>query len=284
MTDAHVHLERGPYTLAWVGKFAEAAAARGLDELCLLEHGHRFLEFRGCYREVEDYSDYQRAWLGRKAGVRLRDYLALVDECRRAKWPVKLKFGLEVCYFPGREREIESLCRGLDLDFLTGSVHWIDGWGFDHGPESWEGRDIGAVYARYFEIMGELVDSGLFGRLAHPDSIKCFGARCPYPLGESYERLAGKLAARGVEAEESGGLFLNYGLPRTGMEEGMLAAFAAAGVRIVAASDAHRPEDAGRTVAESEARVARAYAAAGRPAPGLGRPRGGPPPRDRGPS
>ena len=266
MTDAHVHLERGPYAPDWVAKFAAAAAARGVDELCLLEHSHRFLEFRDYYADAAAHDDYQRRWLERKTGQRLRDYLALAEACRKAEWPVRLSFGLEACYFPGREEELAGILPAGDLDFVTGSVHWIDGWGFDHGPESWEGRDLGAVHARYFETMLALVDSGLFGRLAHPDSIKCFGHACTYPLEETYARLAARLAARGVEAEESGGLRLNYGLPKAGMEEGMLAAFAAAGVRIVAASDAHRPEDSGRTVAESEARVARAYAAAGRAA------------------
>ena len=33
MLDGHIHLEQGPYTLAWVQKFIEQAQRMGLDEI-----------------------------------------------------------------------------------------------------------------------------------------------------------------------------------------------------------------------------------------------------------
>ncbi|HBR31007.1 MAG TPA: hypothetical protein DD733_02875 [Clostridiales bacterium] len=45
MIDAHIHLERGPYTLQWINEFVKTAVSRGIDEIWLLEHCYRFSEF-----------------------------------------------------------------------------------------------------------------------------------------------------------------------------------------------------------------------------------------------
>ena len=40
MLDCHIHLETGPYTLAWVKKYVGYALQRGLSEIHLLEHSY----------------------------------------------------------------------------------------------------------------------------------------------------------------------------------------------------------------------------------------------------
>ena len=40
------------------------------------------------------------------------------------------------------------------------------------------------VYKRYYEIMFQLCECGLFSGLAHPDSIKCFGYKPNIELTE----------------------------------------------------------------------------------------------------
>lgn len=246
--DAHVHLERGPYTGAWLSRFVETAVRRGIGTIWLLEHSHRFLEFRPMYAGIEAYSAYQREWLSRKSGIALGDYLDFARAARAGSYPVELKWGLEVCYIPGTEAFVRELLGGSGLDFLTGSVHWIDGWGFDHSPESWQGRDVDAVYPRYYDIMLDLVRSGLFDNLAHPDSIKCFGHRPSADLSPRYDALAEALAAAGMKAEMSAGLANNYGLAELGMSPPLLSAMRRHGVKLVPASDAHRPEDVGRNL------------------------------------
>ncbi len=46
MIDAHVHLEQGPYTEEWLMEFFDKAIERGITSLYLLEHSHRFKEFK----------------------------------------------------------------------------------------------------------------------------------------------------------------------------------------------------------------------------------------------
>ena len=89
MLDCHIHLETGPYTLAWVKKYVGYALQRGLSEIHLLEHSYLFPEFLPMYKPVCMQNDFIDAWLGRKGGKRdLDEFLHLANEVRRAQWPL----------------------------------------------------------------------------------------------------------------------------------------------------------------------------------------------------
>ncbi len=261
MLDAHVHLERGPYTLAWVERFAAQAGLMGIDRLYSLEHTHNFVEFSPLYRRVDVVSpmvgDYQRAWLERRLTRKLEDYWRLVEAIKQADWPLEIKCGLEICYFPGEEEVVAEVTAAFPWDFLTGSVHWLDGWGFDHPAikYSWRDRDVDAVYARYYEVMGALLDSGLFDHLAHPESIKCFGYKPAADFSGARHEIAVKAAQHKVKVEYNNGLRVNYGLQEPGLSRDFLQNIKRAGAQIITASDAHRPEDVGRFVRKSEAEI-----------------------------
>lgn len=250
LRDVHIHLERGPYTRDWVMQFVLQAEKQGLDEIYLLEHTHRFREFLPMYQHLYGANAYLDSWLKQRGSQKLSDYLKLIETMRKETLPIKIRWGLEVCYFPKWEKLIEKEMKSLPFDFLTGSIHWIDGFGFDHKPELWNGKDTDQEYRRYYELMEELIDSGLFTGLAHPDSIKCFGREASYPLEETYEKLAGKLKKQGMYAEQSSGLVNNYGYSYYGMNPRMLEVFQREQVAIETASDAHRPEDVGRGIRE----------------------------------
>ena len=266
LIDAHIHLERGPYEPAWIRRFVAQAQAVGLGRIYLLEHSHRFREFAPIYgRAVTGdpaIDAYQRAWLERKRDKSLDDYRRLIEEIRGQAWPLEIRCGLEVCYFPGAEEETRAILADFDGDFVTGSVHWIDGWGFDHPAikDSWLGRDVDAVYRRYYEIVLALIDTRLFDHLAHPESIECFGHHPGYDLTETYRLVARAAKAAGIKVEYNNGLRVNYGRDVPGLCPAFLRALLSAGVEILTASDAHRPEDVGRYVAEAREEIDRARA------------------------
>lgn len=246
---------KGGYTLDWTNKFIETAVERGLKELWLLEHCYLFPEFVPMYGGVCAQSDYIRAWFTRKAGTRkLSDYLRLVEKVRAAEVPLKIRFGLEVCYFKEQEDFIRRETKDLGLDFLVGSVHYIDNFAFDHKPEHWEGVDVDSVYRRYFETSLDLAKSGLFDGIAHPDNVKLFGQRPSYSLLPYYDALAKELAKRGLYAEQNGGVSRRCGA-ELGMNAELLKALQKDGVKILTASDAHRPEDVGADIPEMERKI-----------------------------
>jgi histidinol-phosphatase (PHP family) len=250
MRDGHIHLEGGSYTQEWLEEFIKVALERELTEINLLEHNHRFVEFKECFKSIAAYNEYQENWLKRKMHLCIEEYQEFILACRKKSYPIDIKFGLEVCYIEKEEQAIRDLINGFPWDFVTGSVHWIDGWGFDHKREFWEGRDVDWAYGRYYEIMKKLINSRIFDRVAHPDSIKLFGHKPSYDLSATYEELADLLHASHMSAENNSGLFYRYVHQELGMNPRMLAIFKEKGVAIYTASDAHEPCEVGRHIKE----------------------------------
>jgi histidinol-phosphatase (PHP family) len=62
------------------------------------------------------------------------------------------------------------------VDYLIGSVHFIDKWGFDN-PEfigDYKNRDIDKIWQEYFDAIENLAKSGKFDIVGHLDLIKVF--------------------------------------------------------------------------------------------------------------
>ena len=257
--DCHIHIERGDYTLDWIEKFVDTAVSRSIDEIWLLEHCYRFEEFVPMYGEICSASDYISKWFNHKAGVlRLADYIQLVEEARRKSWRVKIKFGLEVCYFKEFEELVRDITKSINIDFVVGSVHFIDDFAFDHKPEHWAGVDVDNAYRRYFQTSVDLAKSGIYSGIAHPDCVKLFGHTPTFPLDEYYDALAAALAKSGMYAEQSGGIYCRCpDTAKLGMDAGLIAALQNHEVKIQTASDAHSPEDVGKYVRELEIGVAK---------------------------
>jgi histidinol-phosphatase (PHP family) len=250
LVDGHVHLERGPYAAAWLERFIQTAVERSISELYLLEHSHRFVEFRPLYDEIirpAPFAAYQTDWLFKRNTLSLSDYHRFTKSFDRSPYPVNIHFGLEICYFEGKEEVISEILEKYNFDFTTGSVHWLDGWGFDHpnNQDEWKKRDVDEVYRQYYIQMNRLISAGIFTHLAHPDSIKCFNYLPTIPLEETYQGLSRTLKAHSMKVENSAGLHINYGHAELGMNPKLLNAFSDEGCEIITASDAHRPEDVG---------------------------------------
>lgn len=254
MTDGHIHIEREAYTLEWIDRFVDRAVETGLDEIRLLEHNFRFAEFAPMYAEACEKSGFVTAWFERVSGkADYGEYLALIEKVRGRKYPVRIKFGLEICYFKEHEELTEKLTKDRGFDFLLGSIHFVDGFAFDHSAEHWAGRDIDRIYRRYFEDSVSLAESGLFDGIGHPDTIKLFGHKPSFPLDEHYERLAAALAKSGMYADQNSGA--ERRCPDTaplGMDGELIRALKKHGVPIITSSDAHCPEDVGYKIRELE--------------------------------
>ncbi len=254
MIDAHVHLEKGPYNLDWLQKFINTAIKRGISELYLLEHSHKFIEFKPIYKYVimdeTIVGRYHRSWLSKRLNKPLGGYKDFIRAMRQGSFPIKIKFGLEICYFPDCEEQVKQIISNFDWDFLTGAVHWIDGWGFDHLPikESWIGKDVNSVYKKYYELMERLIQSDLFDHLAHPDSIKCFNYYPDFDLTKTYSNLAKLLKKHNMKTEFNLGLHINYGHKEFGLNKKLLSILKREKVELITASDAHIPEDAGKYI------------------------------------
>lgn len=174
LTDYHIHLETGPYTIEWVEQYLLTAKTRGIIDIGFSEHGYRFKQSK---------SILYNPWIASHQTEDIEQYVELILKAKKMGLSVKL--GLELDYIPGKEREIEDFLKPYPWDYIIGSVHWIDSWGFDidEMKSQWDNNKIIDVYKLYYERVEQLVQSQLFDILGHIDVIKVFG----HKPGEEYK-------------------------------------------------------------------------------------------------
>ncbi len=247
MVDYHIHLENGPLTVEWIRKFWDQAQARGISEIGITEHCHKFREWAPVFHHLQEgpnsYS-YMREWLARDFQSSLSDYVRVLQEARESGIPIKI--GIEADFFPEKETQIHDLLTAYPFDFVLGSVHTIGMWGFDYDPDcGWEGRDIDQAYHDYYAILAQAASSGLFDTLSHFDVIKVFGHRAVESMEADVDAVLKAARGSGVCIEVS-----TAGLRKPAKEmypaEWILSRAAERQIPITFASDAHRPEEVGQ--------------------------------------
>jgi histidinol-phosphatase (PHP family) len=172
-------------------------------------------------------------------------YIQDVERCRsRYASDITIRLATEADYIPGHERALENIVRSYDWDYVIGSVHFIDDWGFDDsrylsGFDNWQ---IDALYARYFKLVGASAETGLFDTIGHADLIKKFGHRARCDQSAAYADLASRLARAGVCVEiNSSGLRKPVG--EIYPHPDLLRACKSQGVPVTVGSDAHAPSE-----------------------------------------
>jgi histidinol-phosphatase (PHP family) len=205
LTDYHVHLRPDEedstaeryFTPANAERYREVASERGIEELGVAEHIHRF---------VQSLDIWSHPWYRYWAHDDVDEYVEFLRS-------VQVKVGVEADFLPGREDRVVNFLDGRDWDYVVGSVHFLRDDAVDvHGEPDWEpwdvwrGADPEKVWARYFETLGEAARSGMFDILAHLDLVKVFAGHVPVPDGDLrrfYERAMDGIADSDVAVEVS---------------------------------------------------------------------------------
>lgn len=249
MKDVHMHLERGSYTKEYLDKFVNTALERNIDEIWVLEHTHRFDEFMPIYQQVIEVNQLQYDWVTKKKTQPLKNYTDFIDEMKKLEFPIKIRFGLEVCYFPQHEAKIKEVCDSYPFDFIVGSIHYIDDMAYDLAGISeetlWNKYDADWIYDRYFDLTEQLIKSNLFDGLAHPDTIKMFHIMPSYPIAPRFERIAQLLNEHNMYTENNVGCYYRYHHEDMGLSEDVLEVLKRHRVRLYCATDSHSYDSVG---------------------------------------
>jgi histidinol-phosphatase (PHP family) len=245
LTDYHVHLRPDDddtpperyFTAANAERYREVATERGIAELGVAEHIHRF---------TQALAIWQHPWWRHWARDDIDDYCAFV------RGETDLRLGIEADYVSGREDRIASFLDARDWDYVVGSVHFVHDAAVDvEGPE-WEhvwgrGDSPDKVWERYFATLAHAARSGLFDIMAHPDLVKVWGGARPQPERDPrhyYEPAVEAMLDAGVAMELS-----TAGLRKPARElypaPALLEMAVDAGLPIALSSDAHVPDDVG---------------------------------------
>jgi len=160
---------------------------------------------------------------------------------------IAVLLGGEADYLPGREDEVAALARAYPFDHLLGSVHFIGPWPFDAPAQAarYAEWDLRELYATYFRLVVDAMETALFDIMAHVDLVKKWGHRPEDGWADILEEVAAAARRCGVCVElNTAGIDKPVGEPYASAE--VLAALAAHGVPITFGSDAHAPEQVAR--------------------------------------
>ena len=155
--DLHNHTTRCNHAEGSIDEYIQRAIELGIDIYGFSEHAP--MDFDEGYRLSFDEMEAYRS-----------DILSAKE---RYQDRIKILLGYEVDWLPGH---IDERVLGAEVDFLIGSVHFIDKWSFDN-PEfigGWEERSVDEIWQAYFEATEAMAKSGLFDIAGHFDLIKVF--------------------------------------------------------------------------------------------------------------
>jgi histidinol-phosphatase (PHP family) len=179
----------------------------------------------------------------------LRDLPGYASEIQdlQTAFPGYVLLGIEADFRPHTADDVRDLLDAYPFDYVIGSVHFLDDWGFDDPRylDQYDDKNIDAVWIEYFQLVGDAADSGLFTILGHLDLVKKFGYRPTRTLDEELSRLVERIADSGVLVEiNTAGLHRPVAEAYPSMD--ILRRLSEARVPITFGSDAHQPEHVGR--------------------------------------
>jgi len=157
IVDLHNHTPLCNHAEGSIEEYVNAAIQKGTQIFGFSDHAP--MDFDPQYRmKFEDMQEYEAHVLEAK---------------EKYKEQITILLGYEVDYLKGH---MDKRVLNAAVDYLIGSVHFIDGWGFDN-PEfigRYESEDIDTIWQKYFDAIEEMAKSGLFDIVGHLDLIKVF--------------------------------------------------------------------------------------------------------------
>lgn len=155
--DLHNHTSLCNHAEGEIFEYIEKAIENGTQYFGFSDHAP--MDFDPKYRmSFEQMQSYESSVLKAK---------------KKYKNKISILLGYEVDYLKGH---MDSRVLDAKVDYLIGSVHFIDGWGFDN-PEfigRYEHENIDEIWQKYFDTVEEMAKSKLFDIVGHLDLIKVF--------------------------------------------------------------------------------------------------------------
>ena len=231
MIDLHNHTILCNHAQGSVYEYIQNAIKQGIKIYGFSDHAP--MDYDKKYRMSFEEMDIYEKW---------------IDDIAKKYSDIKILKGYEVDFTP----EVDDRVLNRDVDYLIGSIHFLDNWGFDN-PEflsKWNERDIDDVYREYFNLVVKLAESKMFDIVGHLDLIKVFNFK---PKGDIK-----KIANEAIEAIADNNLVVEINTAgfRKAVKEPypsitLLEMIKEKNIDITFGSDAHMPSQVGFKLKES---------------------------------
>ncbi|MEN3185458.1 MAG: histidinol-phosphatase HisJ [Atribacterota bacterium] len=175
-------------------------------------------------------------------------YIQEVEELKAKYWgAITIRIGLEVDFVPDKEKELDAVVHFYSWDYLLLSVHYLDGWPFDHPKYigRYQEENINEVYRRYYRTLKMGVETGIFDVVAHFDLPKKFGFLATEAITEVEEVLQSCQEHDMVLEINTAGFYKPVGEMYPSFA--ILKRANEIGLQLCLGSDAHRPHEVGRS-------------------------------------
>jgi len=168
---------------------------------------------------------------------------SILEAKKKYENEIEIFLGYEVDFLKGY---MDERVLNANVDYLIGSVHFIEEWGFDN-PEfigSYQNQDIDEIWQKYFDAIEEMAKSRLFDIVAHLDLIKIFKYMPKKEINEIAKNalFAIKEADMSVEINMAG---FRKPIGEAYPSFSLLQEIKKLDIPITFASDAHKPEQVG---------------------------------------
>lgn len=228
MVDYHLHTRLCRHAAGEMAEYIEAAAAKGIEEVCFTPH-----------IPMPDF--YGRNLRMEQADMEI--YLTEVDKLKKKYPGMVILTGIEADYYEGYEEYLENFLSSYSFDLVLISIHFIAAW----PPGNWvfnfdfPGRPLSDIYHDYFQALKKGINTGLFDIVAHFDLIKQPGAPVLETNRKDLEEIIDLCRRKGVGFEiNTSGFRKAIGEPYPAPE--IIEILVDKGVLLISGSDAHAPE------------------------------------------
>jgi histidinol-phosphatase (PHP family) len=173
MIDYHIHTDHSVDARGALHEYCHQAQKLHLREICFTNHceldstrDDNLIQFNGDEQPLT------------REGLRNMQHEIVQAKELYAHSGLTIKFGLEVGYYDGIESRLREITKGIEFDFILGSIHCLDHICIDSSKECtryFSQYSVKDTLFHYYRAIEQLINSQLFDSIGHLDVYKKYG-------------------------------------------------------------------------------------------------------------
>ena len=165
-----------------------------------------------------------------------------------------IRYGIEVDYDPRTQEHLAEVLRSYPFDYVIGSVHFVDDFPVDEQKKRWDTlteNERNDIIRKYWDLITQMAQSGLFDIAAHLDLYKKFGALPTIDLSTEIAGALDAIAKSGMSTEINTAGWHMPDILEAYPSPAILGECHKRGIPLLITADAHKPANLTRSYDEA---------------------------------